>query len=68
MLPLMRRSTMWFLIAAFWLIDGAIAALRHVPRQAALVFAIALAFAAIGAGYRRSEARRPPTPRSPGPR
>lgn len=58
MLPDMRRSTMWLLIACGWLVDTAIVLYRQGGRQAAITFSVVLVFVAVGLGFRRSESRK----------
>jgi hypothetical protein len=53
----MRRSSIWFLIAALWLIDTVLTATRATPRNALLPGGIALAFAAVGILQRSRESK-----------
>ena len=44
----MRRWMIWALLAVMWGLQGVVAAVRHVPRQAFLELGIAAFFAVIG--------------------
>ncbi|GGH02961.1 hypothetical protein [Silvibacterium dinghuense] len=61
----MRRSTIWFLIAALWLVNAGIAFGSRVPKRAILPAGIALAFAATGVLQRRREEAAMRRPRIP---
>ena len=54
----MRRSTMWFLIAGFWMINAAIMLYRNRIGEAGLVLGIVLVFAMVEFGFSRAEIRR----------
>jgi hypothetical protein len=49
----MRREILWYLIAAAWLIDSALAFHRHNPRPAMLSLFFACCFFATGLYMRR---------------
>jgi hypothetical protein len=51
----MRRSAIWFFIAALWLIDVILSFVKGHGKQALLAAAVAFAFALIGVIYRRRE-------------
>lgn len=56
----MRRSTLWFVLAAAWCVLLALN-LRHHHDLNTLVMAVAVAaFAALGVFFRRREAKQPP--------
>jgi hypothetical protein len=52
----MRRSAIWFFIAALWLIDVILSFVRGHGKLALLPAAVALVFVVIGVIYRRREA------------
>ena len=54
----MRRSSIWFIIAVFWLVDTVIRMVRGHAHQAWLPALVALAFVMVGIAYRRRENRR----------
>jgi len=57
----MRRSTLWFGLAAAWAVLLALNLLRHHYDRNTLVIALATAlFAALGVGFRRHEAKQEP--------
>jgi hypothetical protein len=53
----MRRSTLWFAIAAFWFADAGLDVLRHRVGMAGLTLLFAATFLVVGALYRRKELR-----------
>ena len=55
MLRPMRRSSVWFLIAALWLVITIVAALHQGWQRAWLQALIAILFFAVGLLYRRKE-------------
>ena len=55
MLREMRRSTLWFAIAAFWLVEAMIIFSRHGRSQALLPLAVCIVFLLVGARFRRKE-------------
>jgi hypothetical protein len=58
-----RRSSLWFILAAAWFVLLVLNILRHRDRNT-LVIGIAVgAFLAIGAAYRRKEAKAPGRPK-----
>jgi hypothetical protein len=54
----MRRSSIWFIIATFWLVDTVLRLARGKPDQAWLPGVITLVFLAVGIMHRRWEDRR----------
>ena len=57
MLREMRRSTVWFAIAAFWFVEAVIIFSRHGRSQAWLPLGISVAFLIVGARFRSKERR-----------
>jgi hypothetical protein len=55
MLRLMRRSTVWFLLAVLWLVIAVIAALHQGWRRAWLQAVVALLFFGVALYFRRRE-------------
>lgn len=53
----MRRSSIWFIVAFFWLIDTVLRLVRGRPDQAWLPGVIMLIFVAVGIGHRQWERR-----------
>ncbi|HZD50210.1 MAG TPA: hypothetical protein VE178_15820 [Silvibacterium sp.] len=53
----MRRSSIWFVIATFWLIDTLLRLVRGPAREAWLPAVIVLGFATVGFLHRRHENR-----------
>jgi hypothetical protein len=60
----MRRSMIWFAIAAAWGLDCVLALLHRNWVQAALTAFFALCFLAIGLLFRKRERRTPPQSRT----
>jgi Flp pilus assembly protein TadB len=56
----MRRSSVWFLIACFWMIDVLITVVHGHGRQSWLQAVIAAAFLALWLMHRRREAKQAP--------
>jgi hypothetical protein len=55
----MRREILWYLIAAAWWVDSALAWYNHRPRQALLACIFACCFFMVGFFLQRSANRRP---------
>lgn len=58
MLPLMRRSGIWFLIAMLWLVIAVLTALRHGWQVAWLQGVVAVIFFGVAIYSRRKEKAR----------
>jgi hypothetical protein len=57
----MRRSSLWFVLAAAWGVLLALNLLRHSDNLNTLVIAVVvIVFAAVGVFFRRREAKEPP--------
>jgi hypothetical protein len=52
----MRRSAIWFVMAALWLIDAILSLIGRHGRQALLTAAVALVFVVAGVIHRSREA------------
>lgn len=56
----MRRSTLWFLLAAAWGVLLVLNLLRHrYDRNTLVIAVVSVAFAAVGALFRRRETKEP---------
>jgi hypothetical protein len=54
----MRRETLWYLIAAAWLVDSIFALYRHNGRPAILTLIFACCFFGVGLYMRHKQPRR----------
>jgi hypothetical protein len=52
----MRRSSIWFVIAALWLVDAGLGVARGHAKESMLPAVVALLFVVVGVGHRRREA------------